>query len=168
MALRRVCFSATEILSHDDDSLMSLYFEPSEDDIPEDINEELEIERLLSNEQPAITDGGDKPASGEILHKLLEYLLNTRPHNDALDGYFYKIVNNIIRKKGMEFLRFMDANPKETDALLLHLQSPSLGSLVVKILLIDDDKKEYPLQVTPTHYLRATSRKLSSVSPRPT
>jgi hypothetical protein len=86
---------------------MNLYFEPTEEEIPEDINEELEIERLLSNELPPIPDGEDKPAPGEVLHKLMDYLTQDKPNNDALDGYFFRIVNNIIRKKGTEFLRFM-------------------------------------------------------------
>lgn len=125
---------------------MNIYFESTEDEIPED--DTLEMERLLSNEQAPIADGGDRPAPGEILHKLMDYLTNVKPHNDALDGYFYKIVNNIVRQKGTEFLRFMEGNQKETEALLGNLKSPSLGSLVVKMLLVDDDKKEYPFQVT--------------------
>lgn len=95
---------------------MNIYFESTEDEIPED--DTLEMERLLSNEQAPIADGGDRPAPGEILHKLMDYLTNVKPHNDALDGYFYKIVNNIVRQKGTEFLRFMEGNQKETEALL--------------------------------------------------
>lgn len=125
---------------------MHLYFQLPEDGIiEEDIHDATEdFEKLLGEEPAVILSGEDEPAEGEILKHLLDYLKRLEPTNEALNGYYVRILNNIIRKKGLLFLGFLRTHPEYLDCITESLRSPSMGTLLVRILTIDDEKKQFP------------------------
>jgi hypothetical protein len=75
------------------------------------------------------------------MEHLLSYLKRVQLNNEALNGYYVRILNNIIRKKGLQFLGFLKTHPEFLSAIMDNLKSPSMGTLLVRILTIDDEKK---------------------------
>ena len=72
-----------------------------------------------------------------MLEKLMKFILTQGRRNLTLAGYFAKVVNSFINRRGSNILDYVYERPEIIDALITHIYSRSLAEVLSKIINFD-------------------------------